>query len=83
MSNHRISVRISQALRQRIAAMVRKSGRTESDIAREALEDYCEKQSAEKSAYDVFFEAGLIGDATGLPADFSTNPKYMEGFGRD
>jgi nicotinate-nucleotide pyrophosphorylase (carboxylating) len=35
------------------------------------------------TAYDVFNKAGLIGDANGLPDDLSTNPKHMEGFGRE
>jgi hypothetical protein len=34
-----------------------------------------------KSAYDLLSEAGLIGCIEGGPADVSSNPKYMEGFG--
>jgi hypothetical protein len=52
-------------------------------VVRAALEDYCEKHSTKPSAYDLFKAAGLIGCAKDLPADLSTNPKYMEGFGRD
>jgi len=83
MTNHRISVRISRALQKQIASLARQTGKTESDITRQALEDYCQKQTVQKSAYEGFLQAGLIGDATGLPSDLSTNPKYMEGFGRD
>jgi len=38
------------------------------------------------SAFDVLARAGLIGcipGASGTPADLSTNPAHMEGFGRD
>jgi hypothetical protein len=35
-----------------------------------------------KSAYDLLSEAGLIGCIEGGPADVSSNPKYMEGFGQ-
>ena len=34
-----------------------------------------------KSAYDLLSEAGLIGCIEGGPADVSSSPKYMEGFG--
>ena len=36
-----------------------------------------------KSAYDVAMELGLIGSAKNTPPDLSSNPKHMEGFGRD
>ena len=40
----------------------------------------------EETAYDVASRAGLIGCLQGAPrspTDLSTNPKHMEGFGRD
>jgi hypothetical protein len=41
---------------------------------------------AEETAYDVASRAGLIGCIKGAPrspTDLATNPKHMEGFGRD
>jgi len=41
---------------------------------------------AEESAFDVASRAGLIGCIQGAPrspTDLSTNPKHMEGFGRE
>ena len=41
---------------------------------------------AEETAYDMARRAGLIGCIKGAsrsPTDLSTNPKHMEGFGRD
>jgi Arc/MetJ-type ribon-helix-helix transcriptional regulator len=41
---------------------------------------------AEETAFDVASRAGLIGCIKGgprSPTDLSTNPKHMEGFGRD
>ena len=35
-----------------------------------------------QSLFDVFDEAGLIGCIHDGPADLSTNPKYIEGFGK-
>jgi putative addiction module CopG family antidote len=43
-------------------------------------------QDTEETAYDVARRAGLIGCLKGAPhspTDLSTNPKHMEGFGRD
>lgn len=40
----------------------------------------------EETAYDLASRAGLIGCLRGAPrspTDLSTNPKHMEGFGRD
>lgn len=34
-----------------------------------------------RSVLDGFKERGMIGSITDLPADYATNPKYMEGFG--
>jgi predicted transcriptional regulator len=82
MSARRLSVRLSQELEKQLASIVRSTGRTESDLVRAALEDFCKKHSAKPTAYDLFKAAGLIGCAKG-PADLSTNEKYMEGFGRD
>ncbi len=38
---------------------------------------------SEKTLYDLLNEAGWIGSIKDGPADLSTNPKYMEGFGKD
>jgi predicted transcriptional regulator len=83
MSSRRLSIRLSEELDKQLVSVARQTGQTESDIVRSALEDYCQKHSAKPSAYDLFKAAGLIGCAKGLPSDLSTNPKYMEGFGRD
>jgi putative addiction module CopG family antidote len=44
------------------------------------------RADTEETAYDVARRAGLIGcikGARGSPTDLSTNPKHMEGFGRE
>jgi len=40
-------------------------------------------ENKERSLYDALNERGLIGSITDAPADLSTNPKHMEGFGTD
>jgi hypothetical protein len=44
------------------------------------------RQGEEETAFDLASRAGLIGcikGAPGSPTDLSTNPKHMEGFGRE
>ena len=36
-----------------------------------------------RSLLDAFNARGLIGSIKDAPPDWSTNPKYMEGFGQD
>ncbi len=36
----------------------------------------------ESTLFEVLDEVGLIGCVDGAPADLSTNPKYLEGFGK-
>lgn len=37
---------------------------------------------AEPTLYDLLDKAGLIGCIKDAPPDLSSNPKYMEGFGK-
>ena len=78
----RISIRIPKELQTNMQRLVRATGKSESQIVRDALEDYCRKHENEPSCYDLAVAAGIIGCGSG-PPDLSTNPKYMEGFGRD
>jgi len=83
MSAHRISARVPEWLKRQLESWVKKTGRGESEIVREALANYLQKGAAGPSAYDIAKKMGLIGCAKGMPSDLATNPKYMEGFGRD
>lgn len=39
--------------------------------------------TAGRTLFDAFNDHGMIGSITDAPEDWSTNPKYMEGFGKD
>ena len=41
-----------------------------------------ERDRAEPTLFDLLSEAGLVGCVKDAPADLSTNPEYMEGFGK-
>jgi len=53
-----------------------------SDIVRQALEEHMRSRTPSPNCRDLAERIGLIGSAKGLPADLSTNPDHMEGFGR-
>ena len=55
--------------------------KSESVVVREALEKHLADEPKNVSAYDLAAQIGAIGCAKNLPADLSTNKKYMEGFG--
>lgn len=42
----------------------------------------CESDQAAPTLFELLDAAGLIGYVTDAPTDLSTNPKYMEGFGK-
>ena len=77
----RISIRIPKKLEQGVRQLVQATGKSESEIVRAALEDYCRRHEREPSCYDLAASAGNLGCGSG-PADLATNPKYMEGFGK-
>jgi predicted DNA-binding protein len=83
MSTARVTIRIDESLHERLESVAQTAGKTESQVVREALEDYLDRNQSVVTAYDLFKKAGVIGCYKGGPRDLSTNPKYMEGFGRD
>ncbi len=78
----RINVRVSERLKRELEAEARGKGVRPSDIVREALEDHFRRRGR-ASCLDVARRIGIVGAYSGTPADLSTNPAHMEGFGRD
>ena len=81
MASFRISVRIDAALEQRLRQESAFCGKAESDVVREALEQYFSGRQEPQSCYDIASRTGVIGSAKGLPADLSTNPSHFDGCG--
>ena len=77
----RISIRLPKKLAQGVEQLIATTGRSESEIVRAALEDYCRSHGQQPSCYDLAASAGILGCGTGR-TDLSTNPKYMEGLGQ-
>ena len=78
----RLSIRITEKLREQLAAAAKTSGRRESEVVREALEQYVAPLDAGENAYEMAKRLKLIGCVKGAPSDLSTNPAYFEGFGK-
>jgi hypothetical protein len=78
----RINVRVGPRLKRELEAEAREKGVRPSDIVRQALEEHLRSRTPRPSCRDLAERLGLIGAAKGLPADLSTNPGHMEGFGR-
>ena len=79
----RINVRVEGRLKQELEAEAREKGVRPSDIVRQALEEHMLQRTSRPNCRDLAERLGILGSAKGLPADLSTNPEYMEGFGRD
>jgi hypothetical protein len=72
-------------MRQLIRELERKMAATAGKHSARAKSD-ATRREPEVTAFDVADRAGLIGCIKGAPrspTDLSTNPKHMEGFGRD
>lgn len=82
MSSHRITIRIPEALGERLSSRSRTKGQTESELVREALEKYLGQSTGERSALELAQEAGLIGSVKSLPRDLSTERRHFAGFGK-
>jgi Arc/MetJ-type ribon-helix-helix transcriptional regulator len=81
-SRARISVRLDQETQQRLTDEVLATGKSESDVVRQALRTYFRKRSRPESCLELARRHRLIGCAKQLPPDLSTNRRHFEGFGR-
>jgi metal-responsive CopG/Arc/MetJ family transcriptional regulator len=79
----RINVRVDKRLKQELEAEAREKGVSPSEIVRQALEEPMRQRTPRETCLDIAKLLGILGSAKGLPADLSTKPEHMEGFGRD
>jgi hypothetical protein len=81
MNTSRISVRVTRKLRSEIRKRAKATQKNEAELIREALEKEFQSPANQQSCFDVASKLGIIASIPDAPADLSTNPKYMEGFG--
>ncbi len=82
MPSRRISIRIPGSLGRRLKQRSMLKDAPESEVVREALETYLTKSRAERSAYSLAVETGVIGCLRRAPEDLSTNKRHFENFGK-
>ncbi len=72
----RVNARLDKDLSAAVEQLLRKTGKTISEVMKEALALYLEAQKQKpQSTIDVLRAAGLVGTAEGGPKDLSTNAK--------
>jgi hypothetical protein len=77
-----VSLKLPATLSARLDRAARQRGQSKSAIVREALQSFLNGKHAGARPLSALDLAGdLVGCAEG-PGDLSTNPKYLEGFGR-
>jgi predicted DNA-binding protein len=86
MASERLSIRIPEALGQRLRRRSQMKGQPESAIGREALEIYLGRAAEPRPAYELAKEAGLIdciGRGRKAPRkNLSTARRHFLGFGK-
>ena len=77
-----VSVKLPSELAARLDAAVTKRRTTRSRYLRAIIESHLDR-SADDQRGSAFARAGkLVGGLESAPADLSTNPKYLKGYGR-
>jgi len=77
-----ISLKLTENLLRKLDRTARERGQSKSDVVRAALEEYLNGERTKGRPLSALELAGdLVGCAEG-PGDLSTNPKYMEGYGK-
>jgi hypothetical protein len=79
----RINVRVDKRLKLELEAEAQERGVSPSVIVRQALQEHLKQRPPRLNCHDLAERLGILGCIKDAPADLSTNPEYMEGFGRD
>lgn len=76
-----MSLKVPQALSEKLAAIAAKRGASKSAVVREALEAYIQGQKGMGPESCLMLAKDLLGCVEG-PSDLSYHKKHMRGFGR-
>lgn len=77
-----LSVKVPEALDRKITAVLKRRGMKKSDVVREALERYLDETHEVRGGSFLDLAGDLVGCVKDAPADLSSNPKHMDGYGR-
>jgi predicted DNA-binding protein len=76
-----LSLKLPRPLHTRLARAAKQRGQSKSELVRTALEQFLNGAKRIRPMSALELAGDLIGRAEG-PSDLSTNPKYMEDFGK-
>ena len=79
----RINVRVESQLKQQLEREAQAPGVSPSAIVRQLLEERYRQPPPSENCHQLAQRLGILGSVPGLPSDLSTNPDFLEGFGRD
>jgi Arc/MetJ-type ribon-helix-helix transcriptional regulator len=77
-----LSVKVPEALDRRITAAVKRRGMQKSSVVREALERFLDETHEVRRGSFLDLAGDLIGCVKNAPADLSSNPIHLDGYGR-
>jgi metal-responsive CopG/Arc/MetJ family transcriptional regulator len=73
-----LSLKLPPSLSVKLERAAKRRGQSKSEVVRAALEQFL---AGERPMSALELAGDLVGSCEG-PADLSTNPKYMEGYGK-
>lgn len=77
-----LSLRVPKELDRKLSTVAKRRGMRKSDVVREALELYVgESREILKGSF-LDLAGDLVGCVKDAPADLSSNPKHLDGYGR-
>ena len=77
-----LSLKVSEALDRKLAAVVKRRGMQKSAVVRQALEQYLDESSEVRGGSFLALAGDLVGSVKDAPADLSTNPRHLADFGK-
>ena len=77
-----LSFKVPAALDRKLAAVVKRRGVRKSIVVREALSRYLDDSRELRRGSLLDLAGDLFGCVKGAPADLSSNPRHLAGFGK-
>jgi len=77
-----LSIKVPEALERKLSAVVRKRGCRKSAVVRQALERFLDNSVEVHRGSFLELAGDLAGCVADAPADLSSNPRHLAGFGK-
>lgn len=77
-----LSLKVPESLDRKLSAVVKLRQMSKSVVVREALEQYLNESHEVRKGSFLELAGDLVGRVKDAPADLSTNPKHLDGYGR-